>query len=177
MNWKKVVLCAATAVFFTVPSWAGSFGVYGAYWDSSDGGSSWGGGARVGFNFVKFLELEFHGTYYPSFGADILGSNVDIKATPVDGGLRFNILPTKAVNPYVGVGASYYFMDSSDGSIDNTTGWYGEAGVEFGGKNAKFFVEAMWRAMDTTLSISSIDADADFNGVTGQAGINWSWGK
>jgi len=179
MNWKKIVVCTTAALFFTVPSWAGSFGVYGAYWDSNDASSSWGGGARVGFSFVKFLELEFHGTYYPDFGADILGSSIDITATPVDGGLKFNILPDKAFNPYVGAGTSYYFMDTSDGSIeiDNSTGWYGEAGLDFGGDNARFFVEAVWRVMDTSLSVGSADADADFDGVTGQVGINWTWGK
>ena len=176
MNWKKAALCVAAMFLFAVPSWAGSFGVYGSYWDSNDGGSSWGGGVRVGFDFFKWMELEFHGTYFPDFGADILGSNVDITATPVDGGLRFNFLPDKAVNVYAGAGASYYFMDASDGSMDNSTGWYGEAGLEFG-KKSRFFVEAMWREMDTTLSFNSFDADADFNGVTGQVGFNWKWGK
>jgi outer membrane protein with beta-barrel domain len=176
MNWKKFVLCAATVLCFAVPSWAGSFGVYGSYWDSDDASSSWGGGVRVGFDFFKWMELEFHGTYFPDFGADILGSNVDITATPVDGGLRFNFLPEKKINVYAGAGASYYFMDASDGSMDNSTGWYGEAGLEFG-KNSRFFVEAMWREMDTTLSFSSFDADANFNGVTGQVGFNWKWGK
>src|SRR5262249_28552198 len=146
-------------------------------WDSKDADSSWGGGARVGFSFVKFLELEFHGSYFPNFGADILNSSIDITATPVDGGLRFNILPGKAINPYGGAGASYYFMSSNEGSIDNQTGYYGEAGLEFGGKNTKIFAEAMWRKMDATLSLSAIDFDGSFDGITGNVGVNWSWGK
>src|SRR5262249_37634368 len=139
MSWKRWIVGAVAVLMFSAPSWAGSFGVYGAYWDSKDADSSWGGGARVGFSFVKFLELEFHGSYFPNFGADILNSSIDITATPVDGGLRFNILPGKAINPYVGAGASYYFMSSNEGSIDNQTGYYGEAGLEFGGKNTKIF--------------------------------------
>ena len=176
MNWKKIVLCTITALLFTVPSWAGSFGVYGSYWDSSDAGSSWGGGVRVGFDFLKFMQLEFHGTYFPSFGTDVLGSNVDVTATPVDGGIRFDFLPDKKINVYAGAGASYYFMDSKDGSMDNTTGWYGEAGLEFG-KTSRFFAEVMWRKMDTTLTIGSFDADAQFDGISAQAGLNWKWGK
>jgi len=177
MNWKRVALCVATSILFAVPSWAGSFGLYGAYWDSDDAGSSWGGGARIGFDFVKYLELEFHGTYYPDFGTDVLGTSFDVTAIPTDGGLRINFLPTKPVNPYIGAGATYYFLDSSEGSLDNTTGWYGEAGLEFGGKNTRFFMEAMWRAMDTTLSFNSFDTDANFDGVSGQVGVNWTWGK
>jgi len=176
MNWKKVTVCVAAMFLFAVPSWAGSFGVYGSYWDSSDADASWGAGVRVGFDFFKWMELEFHGTYFPDFGTDILGSTVDITATPVDGGLRFDFLPDKKFNIYAGLGASYYFMDASDGSMDNSTGWYGEAGLEFG-KNTHFFVEAMWRAMDTTLSVGSFDDDADFDGISGQVGFNWKWGK
>jgi outer membrane protein W len=177
MNWKRVALCVATSILFAVPSWAGSFGLYGAYWDSDNAGNSWGAGARIGFDFVKYLELEFHGTYYPDFGADVLGTNVDVTAIPTDGGLRVNFLPDKKFNPYIGAGASYYFLDASDGSLDNTTGWYGEAGLEFGGKNTRFFLEAMWREMDATLSLNSFDTDANFNGVSGQMGVNWTWGK
>ncbi|MCI0408331.1 MAG: porin family protein [Acidobacteria bacterium] len=176
MNWRKVALCVAAMFLFAVPSWAGSFGVYGSYWDSNDASSSWGGGVRMGFDFFKWMELEFHGTYFPDFGEEILGSTVDITATPVDGGLRFNFLPDAKVNVYAGAGASYYFMDATDASMDNTTGWYGEAGLEFG-KNSRFFVEAMWRVMDTSLSFGSFDEDADFDGISGQVGFNWSWGK
>ena len=80
MNWRKVALCVAAMFLFAVPSWAGSFGVYGSYWDSNDASSSWGGGVRVGFDFFKWMELEFHGTYFPDFGEDILGATVDITA-------------------------------------------------------------------------------------------------
>ena len=137
--------------------------------------SSWGGGARMGFSFVKFLELEFHGTEYPRFKSEVGLQNIDVKALPVDGGLRFNFLPTAPFNPYVGAGASYYFLDSNQGSIDNQTGWYGEAGLDIGGKNARFFAEVMWRKMDTTISLSSFDTDAKFDGVVGNAGVTWRW--
>jgi len=32
-------------------------------------------------------------------------------------------------------------------------------------------------AMDTTLSVNSFDDDADFDGISGQVGFNWKWGK
>ena len=177
MNLKRWLLGMATLALFSVPAAAGSFGLYGSYWDSDQVDSSWGGGVRIGFNFVKFLELEFHGTDYPSFSSTTTPAALDIKAIPADGGLRFNILPTKAVNPYFGAGVSYYFLDSDEGSIDNQTGWYGEAGLDFGGKNARFFLEAMWRKMDTTISLNSFDTDANFDGVVGNVGVNWRWGK
>jgi len=181
VNLKKLGLCAVGALIFTVlasaPASAGSFGVYGAYWDAKDPDSSWGVGARVGFDFVKYLELEFHGTYYGDFGQDILGTSVDMRAIPVDGGLRINFLPEKVVNPYVGAGFTYYFLDVSDGSVDNTTGWYAEGGLEIGKGNTKFMMEAVWRKMDTSVSLDAFDFDTTFDGITAQVGVNWTWGQ
>ena len=181
MNWKKFGLCAVGAILFSVlasaPASAGSFGVYGAYWDAKDPDASWGVGARVGFDFVKYLELEFHGTYYGDFGQDILGTSVDIRAIPLDGGLRFNFIPEGKVNPYVGLGFTYYFLDVSEGSIDNETGWYAEAGLEIGKGNTKFMMEAAWRKLDTAISLGAIDFDGDWSGVCGQVGVNWTWGQ
>lgn len=79
--------------------------------DSDQADKSEGGGVRVGFNLVKFLELDFHGTYYSCFETDILGQIVEVKAKPVDGGLRFNLLPDGPVKPYVGAGVTLSAFD------------------------------------------------------------------
>jgi outer membrane protein W len=95
----------------------------------------------------------------------------------VDGGLRVNFLPSLAVNPYAGAGVSYFFLESDQGAIDDETGWYAEAGLDFGGKNARVFVEAMWRKLDTQISLGVFDADARFDGTTVNAGFLWRWGR
>ncbi len=178
MGWKKFLLIGIFAMVITaVPAHAGTVGVYGAFWDTDDADSSWGGGVRIGFDFLKWLELEFHGTYYPEFGGDILGSNVDITAMPVDGGLKFKLFPDKNFHLYVGAGATYYFMDSNDLEIDDETGYYAEAGVEFGGEHSRLFFEVMWRAMEASVDAGSSSGDASFDGLTGQIGVNWTWGK
>src|SRR3989442_6595572 len=143
MSLKRAILGLAALACFSVPASAGSFGFYGSYWDSDQADSSWGGAARMGFSFVKFLELEFHGTEYPRFKSEVGLQNIDVKALPVDGGLRFNFLPTAPFNPYVGAGASYYFLDSNQGSIDNQTGWYGEAGGDIRRQKARLFAGGM----------------------------------
>src|SRR5262252_5004925 len=78
MSWKKILLVGIFAMVVTagIPAHAGTIGVYGAFWDTDDADSSWGGGVRMGFDFLKWMELEFHGTYYPNFGGDVLGSSV-----------------------------------------------------------------------------------------------------
>ena len=177
MNWKKLVFCSALVTLIAAPSWAGSFGVYGAYWDADEADKSLGAGVRVGFDFVKFLELEFHGTHYPDFETRTLVTDFDIQATAVDGGLRVNFLPVGPVNPYVGAGISRYFLDSDQGDIDNETGWYGEAGLDLGGENCRFFAEAMWRKLDAHISLEDFNTDAQFDGIAFNVGALWRWGK
>ena len=172
---KKIVL-AMVVVLFTaaVPSYAGSAGVYGSYWDGSDVGSTYGVGGRFGFNMFKWMELEFHATYYTDFEEDISSQDFELTALPVDGGLRFNLLPDKAFNIYVGGGVTYYFMDTNLGSVDDEFSYYGSAGVEFG-KKTHFFVEALWRNLDTTVDESTGDEDVSFSGVSANVGLNWRW--
>ena len=178
MNWKRIVTALAASCLLAVPAWAGSFGIYGSYWDSDQAKNSTGGGGRIGFNFVKMLELDFHGTYFSRFTTDVGGQSVDVKAKPVDGGLRVNLLPGGPINPYVGAGVTYYFLETSQGSIDNKTGIYGQAGLELGGgEGSRFFVEALWRKMDTHLTLASFDTRTRFDGFTANAGVAWRWGR
>ena len=178
MSWKKFVVVGifAMVVMAGVPAHAGTVGLYGAFWDTDDADSSWGGGVRMGFDFLKWMELEFHGTYYPNFGGDVLGSSVDITALPVDGGLKFKLFPEKPVTLYVGAGGTYYFMSADGVDISDETGYYAEAGVEFGAHFHMFF-EALWRKMEADVDAGPVSGTASFDGLTGHFGVNWSWGK
>jgi len=177
MNLKRLGMVVAILALVSAPTQAGSFGVYGSFWSSDDADDSWGAGALVGFDFTKWVELEFHGTYYPDFGTEVSTQDIEVKAIPVDGGLKFNFLPSSMVNPYAGLGVSYYFLDTNQGDIDNETGIYGEAGLDFGGENARFFVEAMWRKLDTSIGFGAFDEDVKFDGIDWHAGGVWRWGK
>jgi outer membrane protein with beta-barrel domain len=177
MNWKRMATVLVAAMLFSAPARAGSFGFYGSYWGSDDAESSVGGGGKVGFQFVKFLELEFHGTYHPSFTTDVGGQALDVEATPVDGGLRVNFLPSGPVNPYVGAGVTYYFLATDQGNIDNKTGIYAQTGLEVGGEARRFFIEALWRKVDTTINLASFNRDTRFDGIAGNVGVAWRWGQ
>ena len=177
MSWKTIVTALAATALLCVPARAGSFGVYGSYWNSDQADDSSGGGARVGFGFAKFLELDVHGTYYSSFTTDVNGLAVDVKAKPVDGGLRVNLLPSSTINPYVGAGVTRYFLESDQGAIDDKNGIYGQAGIELGSSGSHFFVEALWRKMETHVSLSSFDRNAKFDGIAANAGLVWRWGQ
>ena len=156
-----------------VPAFAGSFGVYGSYWDS-DIESVYGGGIRVGFNFLKWMELEFHGTYFTDMSEEDGGVDVEVSTIPVDGGLRFNFLHDRSVNPYAGAGVTYWILDADEVEIDDEFGYYAEAGVEFG-KRTRFFAEAQWRILEANVDDGIDDEDIDFDGFGINAGVNWRW--
>jgi hypothetical protein len=173
---RKFVLVITVLLAAAMPAYAGSVGVYGSYWDSSDVGSTEGLGVRLGFDMFKWMELEFHGTYYSDFSQDVQSQSFKLTALPVDGGLRFNLLPKSKVNVYVGAGVTYYFMDTNFGSVGNEFTYYGDAGLEFGGDKTKFFVEAMWRNLDTNVNDPTTGSvDVSFSGISANAGINWRW--
>ena len=159
----------------TAPAHAGSFGVYGSYWDGNDTDGQWGGGLRVGFEFLKWLELEFHGTYYTT-SEEIGGTDIDFTQIPVDGGLKFNFLPEKNFNVYAGAGVSYYFLDVDEFDIDDEWGYYADGGIEFGGKT-KFFAEVLYRFVQGTVEdpSSNSEEDIDFDNFAINAGVNWRW--
>jgi hypothetical protein len=179
MPLKKFVMILAILTLFSAPSWAGSFSLFGSYWDSKDADASWGGGARVGFDLTKKFELEFHGTYYPDFKDDQFpGTTIELTAIPVDGGLKFNFTPDKTVNSFVGAGVSYYFLSTSPGSVEDQTGVYLDAGLDIGDKDGvRFFAEVMWRNVDTSVSFGGADNDVQFDGLGFNAGATWRWGK
>src|SRR5437899_11937386 len=137
MNCKRIVTALAASCLLAVPAWAGSFGIYGSYWDSDQAKNSTGGGGRIGFNFVKMLELDFHGTYFSKFTTDVGGQSVDVKAKPVDGGLRVNLLPGVPINPSVRAGITYYFLDTRQGSIQNHAASYSKVVVTLSGADAR----------------------------------------
>jgi hypothetical protein len=176
---KKLILALivviAAAFASATPSYAGSIGVYGSYWDGSDVGSSYGAGVRLGFDMFDWMGLEFHGTYYADFEEEIDSEDFELTALPVDGGLRFNLFGKSKFNLYLGAGVTYYFMDTNLGSVDDEFTYYGEVGIEMGGDNTKFFAEALWRDLDTTVDDPSGDEDVSFSGVSLNAGLNWTW--
>jgi hypothetical protein len=179
MNLKRLVMLVAILMLFSAPSRAGSLSAYGAYWDSKDADASWGAGLRVGFDLTKMLELEFHGTYFPSFNDDDFGSqSIDITAVPVDGGLKLNFLPDKTVNPFVGAGVSYYFLSVNPGSVDDETGVYIDGGLDIGKKDGtRFFAELMWRKVDTSIKFNAFNENVKFDGLGLNVGATWRWGS
>jgi len=173
MKRFAIALAVLLMLSAAAPASAGSFGVYGSYWAGGDTDAIYGGGVRVGFNFFKWMELEFHGTYYGDSEEEIGGTTVEFSNIPVDGGLKFNFMPEKSFNIYAGAGVTYYFLSSNVGEVDDEFGYYADGGFEIGTKT-KFFAEVLYRFLETEIEDAGSVEDIDFSDFAINAGLNWS---
>lgn len=100
-----------------------SFAGYLTYWDGGENGGNEGagGGVKLRKKFLGFFSADVRASYVDF--SDLNTSVVPLEATLMVGIPFF-------IEPYVGLGASYYIFDS-DLPIDDGTGAYGVLGVQF----------------------------------------------
>jgi len=197
---KKALILTAVAVvaFGTGPAWASDFALFGSYLDTEDLDQSVGGGVRAGFG--NRFQLDLRATYFPDLtedfesfvddpGTDPGRFQNDVEAIPVDVGLKLNFNPDEGWNPYVGGGATYWFLDTERGEIDDEAGFYLAGGIELaratGGVG--FFGEVIYRDVEATVSrdpdafddLDDVEFDAirrrdlDVGGIGVNAGLIW----
>jgi hypothetical protein len=197
---KKALILTAVAVFAlgTGPAWASDFAVFGSYLDTEDLDQSVGGGVRAGFG--NRFQLDLRATYFPDLtedfesfiddpGTDPGRFQNDVEAIPLDVGLKLNFNPDEGWNPYVGGGATYWFLDTERGEIDDEAGFYLAGGIELaratGGVG--FFGEVIYRDVEATVNrdpddfddLDDVEFDAirrrdlDVGGIGVNAGLIW----
>lgn len=196
MRRASLIFAAAALILAAgaVPASAGSFALFGSYWDTDAIGETAGGGIQFGIPLGGAgLELDFRGTYYPDLTEDFEGLiegddtvEIEVEAVPVDVGVSY-YFGNQNVQPYVGGGATYYILDIDRGELDDEYGFYGKGGILFGsGPNgANFFVEAMYRDVDGTVDSEPEDFDdlddvdfvdnvtLDLSGFSASIGVMW----
>lgn len=152
-----------------------SLGVFGSYWDHEDADGSWGIGAKGRFGYV-----ELRGTYYGDADTDILqGTTFQLSTFPVDVGLAFNFAADSPLNPYIGAGGSYYFMDTNAGDVDDEVGWYLLVGGEMGmTQGLSFMLEGTYRSVEATIKPGQgatliTDSKLNIDGFGANAGVVW----
>ena len=180
---KKTILCFAAALtILAVPAAkATDFGVFGSYWSTEDADNALGGGAKL--RLGRFVELR--GTYFSDVTADTDPERFDfeVSAIPIEAGLRFDFAENEAFSPYVGGGASYYLLDTSEGDIDDELGWYAVVGAEFARQPSGlgFMAEAIYRGVEATVTEDSDgfpdhvhdDVNLNLDGFGVNAGLVW----
>jgi opacity protein-like surface antigen len=180
---KKTILCVAAALtILAVPAAkATDFGVFGSYWGTEDADNALGGGAKL--RLGRFVELR--GTYFSDVTADTDPERFDfeVSAIPLEAGLRFDFAENEAFSPYVGGGASYYLLDTSEGDIDDEVGWYAVVGAEFARQPSGLGImaEAIYRGVEATVTEDSDgfpddihdDVTLNLDGFGVNAGLVW----
>lgn len=150
---KKTLLFAAAALALMAgPAAATDFSVYGAYWNTQDADEALGVGAKL--RLGRFVELR--GTYFSDVTADTDPERFDfeVSALPLEAGLRFDFGENESFTPYVGGGAGYYRLDTTEGDIDDEVGYYAVLGAEFARQPSGlgFMAEAIYRNMEATVT-------------------------
>lgn len=92
---------------------------YASYWDGSVDG--WGAGLKVRKKFLGFLSADVRASYVDFTDADT--SVIPLEATAMVGFPFF-------LEPYAGIGASYYLVDSDNSEFDDGAGVYGVLGLQ-----------------------------------------------
>ena len=122
---KKQVLMVAMAALALVGANESTYGGetslagYLTYWNGSVDGA--GGGVKLRKKFLGFFSADVRASYVDF-------SDLDTSVAPLEATLMVGF--PFVVEPYAGVGASYYFIDSDHPGIDNGSGFYGVIGLQ-----------------------------------------------
>jgi opacity protein-like surface antigen len=178
---RTILFATAVLALLAGPVRASDFSVYGSYWDTQDADNALGAGAKL--RLGRYVELR--GTYFSDVTADTDPERFDfeVSAIPLEAGLRFDFAPNEAFTPYVGGGAGYYLLDTSEGDIDDEVGWYAVVGAEFARQPSGlgFMAEAIYRGIEATVKEDSDgfpdhihdDVALNLDGLGVNAGIVW----
>ncbi len=113
---------------------------YLTYWDGSADGV--GGGVKVRKKFLGFFSADVRASYVDF-------SNLDTSVVPLEATLMIGF--PFVVEPYVGLGASYYIFDTNIPGLDNGAGGYGVLGVQFNLWVVGAMAELRWNEAEETL--------------------------
>lgn len=157
---RSLALVALTLCVFAPHAQAGDTSLtgYATYWEGDDD-SGVGGGLRLKRTFLGFGSAELRGGYVSFDNGDASG---DPSMIPLE--VAANVRLPFFISPYLGVGAGYYFT-SDVPNINDGTGYFVQAGVEF----TLFVVGAM-------AEVRWHDIDGDYlDGMSANLGILIKW--
>lgn len=173
------MVTAAAMGFLARPAAASSIEVGGAYWDTKDADQA--SGVMTKLTFGNFVELR--GAYFSDVTTNTGANDFKIRAIPAEAGLAWHFVPDAPFSPYIGGGASYYFLNTNRGQIDDEVGYYAVAGADFGRlpSGLSFNVEAIYRNVNATvrenqhgLPSDTVDrVRLDLTGFGANAGLVW----
>jgi hypothetical protein len=164
------------------PAWAGGgFSLFGSYGSVDNHEFAVGAGARLTVGGERWVG-DLTWTWYQNVSGvgTIAGFDDNLQVIPTELGIRFLMNPRGSVIPYLGGGFTFFYVNLNDGSASNTYGGYAMFGINFGGKQAKFFVEGLYRygQSDVTYRFAGDNrytGTMDVGGFAANAGVMWTF--
>ena len=160
---KKAWIIALAALGIGSGAFAGetSLAAFATYWDGNMAGSSdnvdgVGGGVKLRQKFLGFFSADLRASY-------IDFSDIDTKAYPLEATVMVGI--PFFIEPYAGIGASYYFYDSDLSWIEDGAGVYALLGAQLNLWVVGAFAELRWNETDGDL----------MDGASGNLGLMVKW--
>lgn len=190
---KGLWVILAVVLLSSAPASAGSFAVYGTWWDTDDAGDAGGIGLNYAWRLGEVVDLETRLAWYEELtdkplddffsGDSPLATGLTV--IPLEVGIRFNFARDSNVwSPWAGGGVAYYALDTDSGNVDDEIGFYATLGSMFGdGKGADFYAEVGYRFVEGQVSdLGDLDDDGlddafdvSLNGPFASAGVAWRW--
>jgi hypothetical protein len=178
---RKAFLVVGICIL-AVPAWAGgAYSLFGSYSELNDDASAAGVGVRVSVGGEHWLgDLSWTWLQGRDGTITVAGIEDTLQVIPTDLGVRYLFNPRGSVNPYIGAGATFFYVNLNDGNADNAVGGYAMLGINFGHGRARFFAEGIYRvgSADVSYRTSPIDTLADSMDVGGfgaNAGVVWTF--
>lgn len=164
---KRLMLAASVLLVGASLSYGSGLSGFVSQWDPDEKGldSTTGGGAKL--TLGDTIALELRASYYDD---DIL------TIIPADVGLALSLPLGGPISLYADGGATWYFLDSDLGDVDDEAGWYAGGGVEIKlGEALALFAEAQYRSLDYTAPNDKADDlekhDGSIKALTYAAGL------
>jgi len=149
----RATVLALLLLLVTGTASAGSFSLFGSWWDQGDISGIGGWGLRMTRGeggWIMDLSLGFFRnrgqTGDPAFPWE---GKVSVK--PLEFGLRYTSPYPHLFRPYAGGGFSYNYLNVSPGSANNMWGWYAVGGFYLGNiRTVDFMAEVLYRGSNST---------------------------
>ena len=113
---------------------------YATYWDGAVDGI--GGGVKLRQKFLGFFSADIRAGYVDF-------SNLDTSVIPLEATLMVGI--PFVIEPYAGLGASYYIFDTNRPGIDDGVGGYGVLGLQLNLWMVGAMAELRWNEAEESL--------------------------
>ncbi|MBC2600927.1 hypothetical protein [Puniceicoccus vermicola] len=166
---KKVLLVLGFLSICLVPAKAQLLGLeagaYGSYWKPKDLDEGHGGGIVARGQIFGFFGLDGRVGYFK-----FDDPSVDMVPMEVTAMLRF---PFPLVSPFVGIGGGYYQFSGEKGfSLDDSTGYFGAAGLDVTLGDLRVFFEWRYQSLEAEVDktgggyVRGQDLDFSGNGFT-----------